>query len=402
MPGPPTGPALPPWGPGAWDQDRWRGGRLPRATGAVVLALLQVLGTLGAAHGQPDRRALDALGLALLLAGPAGFLLLTTRRRVPAVTVLAGVATAAYLLLGYPYGPVFASLVLALVVAVVAGYRSVAWAVAGALLLAHGVATLATADPGWSWVTELAMLAWALLVLAFAEVIRVRRERALSYRQTLVERRRREAGEERLRIAQELHDVVAHHMSLINVQASVALHLGDHGEAERSQAQDALRVIKDASKEALTELRSLITVLRQDDGPAPRRPVPSLASLEDLVERSRYAGLDVAVRLTGAQRSLPVAVELAAYRIIQEAITNVVRHAHAGHAVVTVDYGAEMVTVVVDDDGSGGAALGRMTEGTGIRGMRERVAALRGTLEVEASPLGGVRVAAELPTGAHP
>ena len=385
MPGPPHG-FRPPWAGRPW----------PRVPVAVGLAVVQVVGTVGAAHGQHDPHRLGPLAVLLLLAGPAVLLALTGPRRVPAVTAGVGAVTAAYLLLGYPYGPVFLSLVLVIVVAVAAGHRVVAWIVSAGVLLAHALATLALTTRRWSWPAEVAAVAWVLLVLAFAEVVRVRRERTLSLRQAMAEQRRRQAGEERLRIAQELHDVVAHHMSLINVQASVALHLADR---RPEQVEDSLRVIKDASKEALTELRSLIGVLRDDDGRAPRSPAASLAALTDLVERSRYAGLDVTTRTTGEPRPLPAATELAAYRIIQEAVTNVVRHARAHRADIIVGYGADIVTVQVEDDGAGGRGIANVNEGNGIRGMRERATALGGTFSVAASPLGGVRVLAAIPTG---
>ena len=361
----------------------------------MVLAVVQLVGSLGAAHAQPERRPIDLLAVALLLTGPVALALLT-RDRVPAVTVLVGAATAAYLVLGYPYGPVVLSLVVALVAAVVTGHRVTAWLVAAGVLTAHAVAVVLDPDRPWSWPAATATLAWALLVLALAEVGRVRRERAVTYRRALAEERRRRAGEDRLRIARELHDVVAHHMSLINVQASVALHLRDR---HPEQVDEALRVIKGASKEALDELRSLIDVLREGDGPAPRRPAASLAALDDLVERSRYAGLDLTVRVTGEPAALPAGVELTAYRVVQEAVTNVVRHADAGHAEVTIGYGGDELSVRVDDDGRGATGAGALVEGTGIRGMRERVSALGGALTIDASPLGGLRVSATLPTG---
>ncbi len=354
-----------------------------------------MLGTLGTAHGQHARHDVDPLAVLLLLAGPVAVLALTSRPRIPAVTVAVGAVTAAYLAVGYPYGPVFLSLVLVLVVSVASGHRLTAWLVGAGVLLAHAVATLVLPGRHWSWPAEAAAVAWGLLVLALGEVVRVRGERAAGFRQAMAEQRRRQAGEERLRIAQELHDVVAHHMSLINVQASVALHLA---ERHPEQVEDSLRVIKEASKEALTELRSLIGVLREGDGPAPRTPAASLASLDDLVERSRYAGLDVRVDVTGVRRGLPAAVDLAAYRIVQEAITNVVRHARAARADIVVGYGAEMVTVRVDDDGGAAVAMSEAAEGNGIRGMRERASALGGTLDVGRSPLGGVRVSATIPT----
>jgi signal transduction histidine kinase len=362
---------------------------------ASVLAVIQLAGSLGAANAQPERRPIDLLAVLLLVTGPVALALLT-RDRVTAVTVVVGAATTAYLVLGYPYGPVVLSLVIALVAAVVTGHRLTAWLVAAGVLTAHSVAVVLDPERPWSWAAATATLAWALLVLALAEVGRVRRERAVTYRRALAEERRRRAGEDRLRIAQELHDVVAHHMSLINVQASVALHLRDR---HPEQVDEALRVIKGASKEALDELRSLIDVLRESDGPAPRRPAASLAALDDLVERSRYAGLDLTVHVTGEPAPLPAGVELTAYRVVQEAVTNVVRHAAARRAEVTIEHGAGALGIRVDDDGRGRAGTHPLVEGTGIRGMRERVAALGGALTIDASPLGGLQVSATLPTG---
>jgi signal transduction histidine kinase len=419
MPGPtsrtPPAPVGDRWGRERWGRERWGGegwapdagfgppwagrgpwgpGRAPQLALAAVLAVVQVVGSLGAQRAQPDRRPIDLLALALLLTGPLA-LALMTRTRVPVVAVTVGVATGAYLVLGYPYGPVVLSLVVALVAAVLTGHRLVAWLVAGGVLVAHGLATALDPDRGWSWAAATATLAWALLVLTLAEVGRVRRERALTHRRALAEQRRRRAGEDRLRIAQELHDVVAHHMSLINVQASVALHLrGTHPE----QVDEALRVIKGASKEALVELRSLIEVLREGDGPAPRHPAASLAALDDLVERTRYAGLDLTTRVTGTPEPLSPGVELAAYRVVQESVTNVVRHSGADRAEVVVEHRPGRLVVTVDDDGSGVGDPHALTEGNGIRGMRERAAALGGEVRLEPSPLGGLRVVASFPT----
>ena len=361
----------------------------------MALTMFQVLGTLGAAQGQPERRPLDALALALLVAGPVAIAVLMGRVGVVAVTAVVGTVTAAYLVLGYPYGPVVASLVVVLVASVVTGHRATAWLVAAGVLAAHTTAVILDPARTWSWIGATATLAWTLLLLAFAEVVRVRRERVQTYRRALAEERRRRAGEDRLRIAQDLHDVVAHHMSLINVQASVALHLR---EQHPEQVDEALRVIKGASKEALTELRSLIDVLRGGDGPAPRHPSATLAALDDLVERSRYAGLDVTSNLIGVPGPLPSGVEVAAYRVVQEAVTNVVRHAGATRAEVTVEHRPRELVVRVDDDGSGRSGIDEPEEGHGIRGMRERATALGGRLDVRPSPLGGLRVTATFPT----
>jgi signal transduction histidine kinase len=363
------------------------------------VALGQVVGSFGAARGQPDRRGIDALAVLLLLVGPAALTFL--RRRPREVLIVVAAATTAFLAIGYPYGPVFLSLAIAVVATVAQGHRVTAWVVGGAMVLVHSLTRALADSPPWSWAALGAEVAWLLVLLSAGELFRVRGERAATFRQAALERRRREAGEERLRIAQELHDVVAHHMSLINVQAGVALHLA---ERKPENVEPALRAIRDASKEALTELRSLVEVLRDPDNPAPRSPAATLSALDDMVERAAHAGLRVDKVVAGGVRPLPAAVELAATRIAQESITNVVRHAHATRAEVRVDYGDGVLGVRVDDDGHGASnsltALDSLP-GNGIRGMRERATALGGTLEVDTSPLGGVRVSATLPTRAR-
>ena len=369
----------PPWGP-------W-------VLGPVVLALVQVGGSVGAAHGQPERRALDGLAIVLLLLGPLCLLLLRSR---PTLLVAGTVAaTATYLALGYPYGPVFASLAVVMLLSVVRGRRALAWAAAGTVLAVEIGATLLLRPASWSWPAVLGMLAWTTVLLAVAEVARGRRERAVTQREARREADRRRRGEERLRIAQELHDVVAHHMSLINVQSSVALHLLD---SHPEQVEPALRAIKGASHEALTEMRGLVGVLRAEGEPAPRSPVATLASLDELVARSAQAGLEVRTATSGQARPLPAAVDLAAFRVVQESVTNVVRHAGARRADVLLDYGDDALTVRVDDDGHGAGPTGPQP-GNGLRGMRERAAALGGTLAFGRSPLGGLRVEALIPLG---
>jgi len=386
--GPPWARGGPPWGPGGGPP------HFARYLAAGVVALVQVAGSFGAAHGQPNRRPLDALAVVLLLAAPAA-IILVRRWTTPAVLAV-GAATGVYLALDYPFGPIFLGLVLVLVSAVVRGHRPAAWVAAGLVLAGH-VLDMALLHDRWSWPSFGGVLAWTLVILAIAEVVRSWRDRAATFREAARETRRRQAGEERLRIAQELHDVVAHHMSLINVQAGVALHLSENERPE--QVEPALRAIKDASKEALTELRSLIDVLRADDAPAPRAPQATLAGLDDIVERSGHAGLDITKTVTGDARALPAALELAAYRIVQEAVTNIVRHAHASRATVDVDYGDSVLNVRIEDDGTGAHSVPNLKHGNGISGMQERARALGGELEVEASDLGGLRIEARIPTG---
>ena len=373
-----------------------RSGAQARAltVGPVLLALFQLVGTFGAAHQQPERRGVDVVAVLLVLAGPLA-LRWVPRYPVPVLAFVAAV-TLGYYLGGYPYGPVVISLVVAVVAAVVLGHRVAAWLAVGSVFAGHFALRGAFRDEPWSWGAFSAVGTWALLVLVAAEVFRVRRERAQAARRVRAETGRRQANEERLRIARELHDVVAHHMSLINVQAGVALHLVDR---RPEQAQTALQAIKDASKEALTELRTLVGVLRDETEAAPRAPAAMLDSLDDVVARSAHAGLTVTKSVEGDVRRLPAAVELAAFRIVQEAITNVVRHAAAGRADVRLDYGPTVLSVQIDDDGRAGARADQLEPGSGLRGMRERAASLGGTLTVGASPSGGIRIQAALPIG---
>jgi signal transduction histidine kinase len=211
------------------------------------------------------------------------------------------------------------------------------------------------------------------------------------------ERRRR--SEERLRVAQELHDVLAHNISLINVQAGVALHLMDE---HPEQARTALTAIKQASKEALGELRSVLGVLREADDEAPRSPAPGLARLDGLVAQAAAAGLRVEVVTEGDERPLPAPVDLAAYRIVQEALTNVTKHAGPTAVHVAVRYAAAGVTVSIDDDGGASPMASVPGSGRGLLGMRERSEALGGTFASGPRPAGGYHVAAMLPTERAP
>jgi signal transduction histidine kinase len=243
--------------------------------------------------------------------------------------------------------------------------------------------------------SAVAVAAWCLVTVAVCEAVRNRtqalaemaRARAEQQR-SRAEQQRRQASEERLRIAQELHDVLGHHLSLINVQAGVGLHLMDE---RPEQAREALAAIKQASAEALREVRSVLGVLRSEDERAPRAPAPSLTNLDALVE-----GTPAHVMVEGTTRRLPPELDRAAYRIAQEALTNVRRHAGEGAtATVTIGYEPKALTVRIDDDGTG--ATGDLDGGSGLAGMRARAAALGGTLNAGPGPAGGFRVDARLP-----
>ncbi|MGH2599923.1 MAG: sensor histidine kinase [Dehalococcoidia bacterium] len=370
----------------------WRGPGWPPAVLGLVLAVVQIVGTRFAARAQPDREPLDAVAVALLVAGPAA---LTVRRSHPVAVLWAVVAvTLAYMLLGYPYGPILLSLIVAFYTAVTEGHRRAAWLAAGALYGGHfGLRFLFDGELP-TWVQSLAVGAWLLVMLVSFEVVRARREHAREAERTASEEARRRASEERLHIARELHDVLAHHISLINVQAGVGLHLM---EKRPEQARIALTAIEHASREAIGELRSVLNILGQPGEQAPRAPAPSLTRLDGLVSQALAAGVRVDTEVEGAPRPLPASVEAAAFRIIQEALTNVVRHARATRATVRVQYGEHDVTVQIDDDGDGRAPKTAPEGGNGIPGMRERAHALGGEFDAGRLPNHGFRVRARLP-----
>ncbi|MER7693204.1 sensor histidine kinase [Streptomyces sp. NPDC097610] len=201
-----------------------------------------------------------------------------------------------------------------------------------------------------------------------------------------------EAAAERLRIARELHDGIAHSMSVISVQAGFGRLVLD----DRPQdARGALEAIETTGRETLVELRRMLGVLRDDTDDADLAPAAHLADLNRLAERTRRAGLRIDLAVTGHARPLPPGLEAAAYRIVQEAVTNVVKHADASTAHVTVAYGSGELTLTVIDDGSVRPAPGRT--GRGLLGMRERVALYGGTLQAGPAAAGGFRVQARIP-----
>lgn len=363
---------------------RRRDGLLAAAVGAFQLGV-----TAAAAQHQPERRPLDLLAVALLL-GTAATLLARSRHPVAALYT-AGALTFAYRAADYPGGPVFLALVILLVTAILAGHRKAAWLSLGIGYLGALAAGLWTR--GLHVGSALGVAAWLLVLGTGTEVVKARRERAAEAARTLAEEARRRAGEQRMDIARELHDVLAHHISMINVQAGVALHLLDE---RPEQARTALAAIKQASRESLGELRSVLELLRNGDEAAPRSPAPGLAALDGLVARATAAGLPVRVEVAGEPRPLPAAVELAAYRIVQEALTNVVRHGGPASATVRLSYGPAELGVRVDDDGAG-AGTPSAGSSSGLVGMAERAAALGGEVEAGPRPGGGFRVHARLP-----
>jgi signal transduction histidine kinase len=361
---------------------------------AVGLAVFSIVGTYFASEQpQPGRHAFDAGAAALVVV--AALALVARRRRPLAVLAIVFAATSVYFLMGYKDGPIWIPLIIAYFTASVRGHR-----LAAAITAAAGFALFPWLDfwvrdgPAPSLISLLALAAWLLVLFGAAEIVRTRRERVAEAARIEDEEALRRASEERLRIARELHDALGHHLSLINVQSGVALHLN---EDLPEQVRTSLAAIREASKEGLTELRSVLDILRQEGEPAPRSPTSTLARLEEVVSQAAAAGLDVRAETDGAVRPLPFGVDVAAFRIVQEALTNVTRHARGATATVRVSYGDDELTVQVDDDGRGSRSDGAAGTGKGIMGMRERVGALGGELQAGPRPGGGFRVRARLP-----
>ncbi|MGI5522888.1 sensor histidine kinase [Micromonospora sp. CA-259024] len=381
---------------------RWTG-RQEAAADAVLALVLLAFGLLAtglAGDNQPGSRPVDAACRVLIVVAA---LALPARRRAPVATLaVVTVATSTYLVLGYPYGPILLTFLIAVYsVAVRLPVRPAALATGGAfvLLLTHVFWSRGPA-PGWAGV--LPASAWVVVPFAVGMVVRVNREAAARNRaeqaRSRAEQARRQADEERLRIAQEVHDVVGHGLAAISMQAEIALHLLPK---RPEQAETALTAISRTSREALDELRVTLGAVRQG---AERGPVPGLARLPALRDRLAGAGLAVEVRVVGDPRELPATVDLAAYRVVQEALTNVLRHAGVSDAEVVVGYRADELTVEVTDRGTGAATDGADLagdgdggDGHGLAGMRERVAALGGRLTTGPRADGGFRVYARLP-----
>jgi signal transduction histidine kinase len=362
---------------------------------AALILVVTLIGTRFAALNQPTARPLDALGVALLAAGPVA---LVARRRFPsAVLIVAVVMVTAYLAAGFPFGPAFLAPLVALCSAVLAGHRWVAYLTTATTVLVL-LAVHMLRNPGaLPLVGAAAWIAALAAVIAACEGWRARRERLVQAAAAQEQAALRRRSDERLRIAQELHDVLGHHVSLINVQAGVALYLMDD---DPEQARSALTAIKQSSRDLLREMRATLGVLRGVDTDPPHHPVPGIADLDALVADVRSAGLPVEMRVEGEVVDLPPAVDRAAYRIVQEALTNTRRHAGPSTATVLLRYAADGLTVQVEDDGSGHVWAGEDGGGNGVAGMRERAQALGGSSEIGPRPEGGFRVRAHLPVPA--
>ncbi|SEC06338.1 Signal transduction histidine kinase [Paramicrobacterium humi] len=351
----------------------------------VILSfVVQLFGTVGIlAWTRPGSAATWAVALLVAVAGP---LALIAARRLPGPVATVTVAAAVVdLLLPPAFQPLPLALLFGVVLGIVRGAR--VWVYAS-LALGWSVALLLGGLSGVLWHPgRIVGTTLGLIVLCgIAEGARVRRQRAKERRRRFREQRASAEQEERVRIARELHDVIAHSLSQISVQAGVGLHLMD---AQPEQARTALENIKATSKAALDDVRGVLGVLRGDD--APLAPSPGLAQLPQLA--ASVTAITVQLDAIDVGR-VPDTVQQAAYRIVQESLTNVVRHARATAAHITVRREAGMLVVSVADDGRGGP----IEPGNGVLGMTERAEQLGGRLEISATA-SGTTVTATLPVG---
>jgi signal transduction histidine kinase len=375
---------------------------------AAVVAAIQVAGSYAIVPWRPgDHHYVGiyaaVIGYLLLAAGGA---VLIWRRRYP-VAVLAVTLVIALTASALGARISYLALIIALFTAVLTSHRKAA-------IASLGIGYLASVLPGWIRANgerpplgfALGLLAWLLVLYCAAELLRARNQRAVEQARAREEELERRAMAERLAIARDLHDIVAHNISVINVQANTALHLMDR---QPERARQALTAIHEVSKQALTELRSVLGVLRTDQAEPPRTPGPGIDQLADLANRAQSAGLPVRLSERGEHRPLPAEVSVAAYRIVQEALTNAARHAPGGTATVQINYADHTLTVEVDNETPVPAAVaaGRTPlagqpdadpgTGSGITGMTERAQALGGSLQAGPRPGGGFRVQATLP-----
>ncbi|MEN3342005.1 MAG: hypothetical protein V7644_1409 [Actinomycetota bacterium] len=381
----------------AWQlgRDYWFDVLVVAALALWVFDAVNSIHTRGGVHGPLW---FDVLAI-LLITTP-----LLTRRQYPIgslVAALVAVASASFIDNRVGTHP-FVSFMWALAICFQFGMRPVRTKSVGGLALTLTVAAIVTGqDPktkvgDYVWDVMTLSIAW---IVGFAvggkhrEVDEARERAALAERER-EERARRAVADERARIARELHDVIGHSVSVMTVQASAVRRLVD---ADQEKVREALLVVEETGREALAEMRRMVGVLRHaEDGPA-LAPQPSLEQIQKLVEHARESGLPVELRIEGEPVQLPTGVDLTAYRLVQEGLTNAVKHARADRAEVTVRYTGGQVELTVSDDGCG-AGNGEGS-GHGLVGMRERVSVYGGELEAGPRPQGGFRLRATLPVG---
>lgn len=350
-----------------------------------VAAALLVTGL----SGQHPGTGLGLLGYVLLAIG--GLALAYGRRAPVAVLAVTGLCAVGYQAAGFDVAAV--AFLFAVYAAMRAGHRIVTVAVSVVVLAALPLAALASGlhDTGEAFAQARGALqiAWLIAAGAAGEALRQAEQRADEAERTREETARRRADEERLHIARELHDSLTHQISVIKVQSEAAVHVA-HKRGE--QVPEALLAIREAGREASRELRATLEALRDDDTTPPH----GLDDVPDLVERAGRTGLEATLTIEGRRHDVPTAVGRTAYRIVQESLTNIARHADAGTASVHIDYRLDTLAIRIDDDGKA-TPDSAQEPGIGLLGMRERVTALGGRLRAAPRGEGGFTVQAELP-----
>jgi len=364
---------------------------VPDLVSAAILTLFVTGSTFGVAqhwHGQPHR--MDALAALWLIATGVP---LVWRSRVPLTAFAVSAALAfGYYLSSYSPGPGAILPTLALVTLSYKRGPMIAAVAAGVTVVVVIAEVQLSGDPNGALdPRQLGILLWAAVCVAIGTAIGLRRAAYRSAAERAADADRRRAEEQRLSIAREVHDVVAHSLAMINVQAGVAAHVADRRPEE---AKAALLAIKEASRAALVDLRATLGVLRSGSD-TDRAPTPGLGRLPDLINMAAAAG--VTVRAEGDAGDLPAPVDVAAYRILQESLTNVVRHGTgADTVVITLDRAPRELRITVHDNGRATAKPGA-NGGNGLRGMAERAHALGGIATAGPLPDGGFGVSATLP-----
>ncbi len=376
--------------------------------GLVAFEAFGIVGTIGAAHdAAASTTRLNAVAFVLVTVAIAAAVF--ARLAPTAACAITLGLVLAYGLARFPGGPIYVAVPVVLYRAVdpdrprrslVLGLVAFAAQIAGSAAT-NGFANLAQGIGGTVF-----SLGWIAAPLVLGHFLATRRayvgslaERARLAEQTRDEEAQRRVTEERLRIARELHDVLAHTISVINVQAGMAAHVMD---TQPEQARQAMSTVRQTSREAMRELRNVLDVLREEPHgeQSPPPPAPGLAQLAALVATMTQAGLPTNLTTTGEQGELPPVVELAAYRIVQESLTNVLRHAHASRADVMITRTPGELRIEISNDGTAVLVEGNgSSRGHGITGMRERAASLGGHLEAGPQRGGGFRVEAVLPVG---
>jgi signal transduction histidine kinase len=394
-------------------QRRWLP-RLSRQTADGLLGVLVTVWQLGllfvvrAYQGGPLHYAEPGV-LAVLLVAAQGLPLVWRRRRPLLVLVVVLLANTAYYALGYPATGFDFALPVALYSAAAYTGQRTSLVAAGVTVASFVALYVFKVGPFWASVPS-SELAWLGAIFAglwvWGRYLQVRRaytaelearaERAERDRQAEA---RRAVAEERARIARELHDVIAHHVSVTVVQAGAARQLL---ETAPDRVRSALVASEEAGRRALTAMPSLLRALRADEADEARAPQPTLADLDDLVSGVTAAGLPVTLRIEGARRTLPPGVDLSAYRIVQEALTNTLKHAGPARAEVAVCYDQDALRLTVIDDGDGALRPPAQGTGHGLVGMRERVGLFGGQLRTGPRPGGGYEVVACFPLGPAP